>query len=118
MPAKQKKQKSAFVPVAVTTLALALGVTGLLLHTSIRNNNENLAKINELKQNQPSIVRYTEDQPQQGGHCVGPECNDVAPAVVPQTNPIPEPQEIQPEGGYEEIVPAYEHNNCSNGKCF
>ena len=61
VPIKQKKEKSAassFVSVAVTTLVLGLAVTGLLLHASMKNNEQNLAKIDTLE-HQIAVVRQT-----------------------------------------------------------
>ena len=55
---KQKKERSTasqFVSVAVTTLAIALVFTGLLLHTSMRTNANSKAKIENLERQ--AIVR-------------------------------------------------------------
>jgi hypothetical protein len=65
VPMKQKKEKSAaasFVSVAVTTLALGLTITGLLLNASMKNNARNLAKIGALE-SEISVVRTNATQP-------------------------------------------------------
>ena len=87
MPRVQHKRSgpAQFISVAVTALALALVVTGLLLHFSMQNNAENLAKIESMERNSaPTIVRHTDPTPQ--SECTEPDC-------LPETKSIPDAEE-------------------------
>ena len=53
---KEKNPVSRFLGFAALTMALALTVTGLLLHSSLQTNARNAAKIRELENQQPAIT--------------------------------------------------------------
>ncbi|MDR0461952.1 MAG: hypothetical protein LBG88_01295 [Christensenellaceae bacterium] len=85
VPVKYKREKStasSFISVAVTTLALGLVITGLLLHASVQNNQANLAKIEHLER--AAMTRNIEPTP------------NVTKTEEPKTV-LPEPIEIDGE---------------------
>ena len=96
MPLTQKKRKSAatqFVSVAVTSLAIALVITGLLLHASMQKNAESLARIDSLRRS--SVIRQHEvhSQPEPS---VEPELpQQPVPPSIPEVQSEPQlPKEI------------------------